>query len=509
MPKYFIYARKSTDEENKQIRSIEDQLIELKDFSQKEKLDVIDVLVEKQSAKIPGRPIFNQMLEKIKNNEADGIIAWHPDRLARNSVDGGQIIYLLDQNILTTLKFPTFWFENTTQGKFMLSLSFSQAKYYVDSLSENIRRGLNNKAKRGEFPNQAPPGYVNNRLTRKIDLNPNEAKWVKKAWVKYSTGKYSYQQIADWLFNKGVAAKGENDGKPTPLAVHAIYKMLINPFYYGEFKYKGETYKGVHQPLVSKDLFDRVQGVIFTRSKNVHTKHDFTFTNLIRCPECGYMVTAEEHKKYYQVTNRFANYVNYHCSKKSRTRCSQPYVPEPTLIKQVNNFINEAAIPETWKPLLLEMLKQDETAAGQNLERISRALKSSLFSLDTKLDKLLNGFLEGLINKKEYLTAKENLTDEKREIMKKIDQLKAKQVYWLEPLKNHILLAASGEKTANESNLTKKREFLETVGSNFTLKDQKLQFIWRKPWAALRAAATIRNKVDGAELESAASTMSM
>ena len=120
MPKYFIYARKSTDEENKQVRSIEDQLIELKDFSQKEKLEVVDVLVEKQSAKIPGRPVFNQMLEKIKDNEADGIIAWHPDRLARNSVDGGQIIYLLDQNILQFLKFPTFWFENTTQGKFML-----------------------------------------------------------------------------------------------------------------------------------------------------------------------------------------------------------------------------------------------------------------------------------------------------------------------------------------------------------------------------------------------------
>src|SRR3989344_3859175 len=135
--KFFLYARKSTDVEDKQIRSIEDQIAELRAFAKQEKLNVIDVLIEKQSAKIPGRPIFNEMLDKVERGEANGILAWHADRLARNSVDGGRIIYLLDTEKLASLKFPTLWFENTPQGKFMLNIVFGQSKYYVDSLSEN------------------------------------------------------------------------------------------------------------------------------------------------------------------------------------------------------------------------------------------------------------------------------------------------------------------------------------------------------------------------------------
>lgn len=140
--KFFLYARKSTDVEDKQVLSIEAQLTELRAFAKTEGLNVIEELVEKQSAKIPGRPIFNAILNRIERGEANGIVSWNPDRLARNSVDGGRIIYLLDCGYLAMLKFPTFWAENTPQGKFMLNIAFGQSKYYIDSLSENVRRGL-------------------------------------------------------------------------------------------------------------------------------------------------------------------------------------------------------------------------------------------------------------------------------------------------------------------------------------------------------------------------------
>ena len=116
--KFFIYARKSTDSEDRQIRSIADQLAELRELAKKENIDVVDTLVEKQTAKKPGRPVFAEMLKRIEAGEAEGILAWHPDRLARNSVDGGQIIYLVDTEIIKELKFPTFWFDPTPQGKF-------------------------------------------------------------------------------------------------------------------------------------------------------------------------------------------------------------------------------------------------------------------------------------------------------------------------------------------------------------------------------------------------------
>jgi DNA invertase Pin-like site-specific DNA recombinase len=140
----------------------------LRAFAKQNALEVINEFVEKQSAKIPGRPIFNEMLKRIEKGEANGILAWYPDRLARNSVDGGKIIYLIDCGRILSLKFPTFWFEPTPQGKFMLNIAFGQSKYYIDSLSENVRRGLRQKVRRGEYPGPAPIGYLNDPRIKQV-----------------------------------------------------------------------------------------------------------------------------------------------------------------------------------------------------------------------------------------------------------------------------------------------------------------------------------------------------
>src|SRR3989337_4423168 len=158
--KYFIYIRKSTESEDRQVMSLESQLSELQEFAAKEKLEMVAWLRKAQPAKEPGRKVFAEMLDRICAGEAGGILAWHPDRLARNSIDGGKIIYLLDTGKILDLKFPTFWFDSTPQGKFMLNIAFGQSKYYVDNLSENIKRGQRNKVKKGIWPSFAPLGYV-------------------------------------------------------------------------------------------------------------------------------------------------------------------------------------------------------------------------------------------------------------------------------------------------------------------------------------------------------------
>ena len=139
MIKYIAYCRKSTDEPDRQILSIESQVSELQEFASKENLKIVSFSTESKTAKAPGREKFAEVLKEIEDGKADGILSWHPDRLARNSVDGGKIIYLLDTGKLLDLKFPSFWFENTPQGKFMLSIAFGQSKYYVDNLSENVK----------------------------------------------------------------------------------------------------------------------------------------------------------------------------------------------------------------------------------------------------------------------------------------------------------------------------------------------------------------------------------
>lgn len=170
--KYFIYCRKSSEEEERQALSIESQLIELREFAQKEALTVVREHTESKSAKTLGRPLFEEMIKAIENGEADGIIAWAPDRISRNSVDGGRIIYLVDQGIIKDLKFPTYIFDSSPHGKFNLSIAFGQAKLYTDAMIENIMRGIRQKIRKGEYPGMAPYGYFNHHKTRTIEPDP-------------------------------------------------------------------------------------------------------------------------------------------------------------------------------------------------------------------------------------------------------------------------------------------------------------------------------------------------
>src|ERR1039458_5001439 len=159
--KFFLYARKSSEAEEKQAMSIEAQLHELTELANRENLTIVETFIESKSAKTPGSKEFARMIEKIHaSKEAVGILAWHPDRLARNSIDGGQIIYLVDTAKIAALRFPTFWFEPTPQGLFMLQVAFGQSKYYSDNLSENIKRGIRQKLRRGEWPTKGPLGYI-------------------------------------------------------------------------------------------------------------------------------------------------------------------------------------------------------------------------------------------------------------------------------------------------------------------------------------------------------------
>ena len=286
--KYFIYVRKSTDDEDRQILSIEAQLVELRQYAERENLTVVSELVEAKTAKKPGRPIFNNMLSRIQRHEADGILAWHPDRLARNSVDGGKIIYLVDRGVINELRFPTYRFDNNAQGKFMLSITFGQSKYYIDALAENIKRGIRLKLSKGIWPQWAPIGYLNDRATRTIVKDEGKAPFITKSFALYATGKYSLHELRDKINSLGMTGR-----KNKPLSATQYQTILKNPLYYGMFRYNGEVYEGTHEPIITKKLFEKCQEVMAGRSKPKKAKNDFALRGLMRCGECGRMITAE------------------------------------------------------------------------------------------------------------------------------------------------------------------------------------------------------------------------
>jgi len=246
---------------------------------------------EAKSAKKPGRDQFAKMIEYIESSsEPLGILAWHPDRLARNSVDGGKIIYLIDINRIATLRFPQFWFEPTPQGKFMLQVAFGQSKYFSDNLVENVKRGIRQKIRRGEWITLAPFGYVNNLKTKNIEPDKVKSRIIKRAFEEYATGTYTLKSLADFLADHGVVQK-----KGTPLAKVSVVKMLTNRAYLGFIKHRGGWHNENFEPILSPTLFEVVQKVLTSRKKPRKSKVAllFAFTGFARCGECGCAITAQ------------------------------------------------------------------------------------------------------------------------------------------------------------------------------------------------------------------------
>ena len=465
--RYIIYARKSSESEERQILSIEAQIAELQEFAAKEKLEIVASLCEAQTAKEPGRTKFAEMLSFLQSGKADGILSWHPDRLARNSIDGGQIIYLLDTGKIKDLKFPTHWFENTPQGKFMLSIAFGQSKYYVDNLSENIKRGHRAKLRKGIWPSFAPLSYINNHKTRDIDVDLEKAPLVRKGFELYASGKYTLKQIAKFLKDLGLRSY-----KGNVLSISCVQRILKSSFYYGIFEFNGETYQGSHEPLISKKLFDQCQEVMKNRGHIQTRKGEktFPFRGLMACGECGCAITAETQKGH--------NY--YRCTKK-KNPCSQKYVREELLTEQVKTFLQKVSLSSQDTEKVLRELDKDEQKAKESSKSVLGNFKNELFEIEAKLNKLLSAYLDEIVFEEEYLTQKQKMLDQKVELKEKMREIEDGIVSWLEPARVFVKSLNQAENLLQSGDKAEMTTFLKQIGSNHTLINKTFSFLANRP----------------------------
>ena len=342
--KYFLYALKSTEDEERQVMSIEAQLAELAEYAKRENIEIAETFIESKSAKKPGREVFNEMMGKVQESkEPIGLISWHPDRLARNSVDGDLIIYSIDTGKIVSLRFPTFWFEPTPKGLFMLQVAFGQSKYYSDNLSENVKRGIMQKLRRGEWPGLAPFGYVNNPKTRDIEPDGVKSRCVKKAFAEYAQGKHTLESLSKRLSFWGVVSK---TGKP--LCKASLQRILTNKAYVGIISHNNETYEGGFPAIVSLADFEAVQKILKRRAKPRKSKkrHTFPFVGLLTCGECGGAITAQF------AYGHGGTYRYYRCSKKLG-KCSQRYLREDLLAAQLKERLQNFALPDDWADKML------------------------------------------------------------------------------------------------------------------------------------------------------------
>jgi len=479
MLKYFIYARKSSEDEDRQILSIEAQLSELSAITQREALAVAGTFTESKSAKEPGRTVWNDMLRRIERGEANAILSWKLDRLARNFDDGGKIIGMLQRGVIQEIR----TFERTylpSDNGLMIAVELGMANQYVRDLSMNIRRGIREKVRRGVWSGRAPLGYVNDPRTRTIEPHPELFAKVKRLLELFATGECSLTALQKEATKMGLL--GRQNGKP--LSLSSIGNLLRCHFYYGVFLHKGEMHQGIHAPMISKKTFDEIQTALVKvgkpRKKRDHK--GFLFLNFATCGACGHCITAERHTK-----KSGRRYHYYRCTHKNK----RPQPDDRSLIRgdkfaeEIKRNVSLVTLPDEWKEKFLariELWQNDE--AHERQEQVDR-IKAELADLKSKIDRLNTAFTEGGLELQEFKELKNPLIVQKAVLQQQLTKAEQGGASTIEPLKNLILEANQAQQWVSEDNWVEMKSFLQKVGLNHVFYSQTLTVSFKKHWSSL------------------------
>ena len=346
--KYCLYARKSTEQEDKQALSIESQVKEMQALAEKEGLEIVEIKREAHSSKEVGqRPVYNELLNEIRQGKFNGILTWAPDRLSRNAGDLGSVVDLMDQKLLHEIRTYGQKFTNNPNEKFLLMILGSQAKLENDNKMVNVKRGLRARCEMGLWPSVPPTGYLSNPdRNRKCEVitDPARGHIIRQMFEKVAYDGWSGRKLYKWMAHD-LKFKTKN-GKP--LTLSNIYIILKNTFYYGEFEYpkaSGQWYVGKHEAVITKDLYLQVQDKI-TSDSVIHAQDkEFAFTKMMICGLCGSGVTADEKfKKLKDGTT--ARYVYYGCTRFRDKDCPCGYIREEELIDQLSSLLETISLNE-------------------------------------------------------------------------------------------------------------------------------------------------------------------
>jgi len=524
MSGYFIYCRKSSEAEDRQVLSIESQTRELEQLAAKLNFPIAEILTESKSAKDPGRPVFNTMMQRLYRGEAAGIICWKLDRLARNPVDGGSIIWAIKQHGIKVMT-PAQSYAREDDNIILMYIEFGMAQKYVDDLSKNVKRGLKTKIENGWYPGIAPAGYLNHtdKMTCENTLikDPERFPLVRKMWDLMLTGHYSAPKILEIANNEwGYRTRTTRKKGGTPFCRTALYKIFNKPFYYGWFEYpKGSSqwYQGKHEPMITEAEYDRVQAFLGRHGNpRAQAHHEFPFTGLIRCGDCGRAVTAEEkhqvicgHCKFKfayrrhkncphcktpiekMVNPKFLHYTYYHCSKSKRPMCFQKCVTGRELEKQINEQLARICISKQFKEWAFKFLHELHEVETASLHEIIQSQKKAYQECVQEIDNLVKlktapSNADGSrLSDEEYGRRRVDLLKMKIDLEELLNDAGHHVEQQLKLSKQTFEFACAVQERFAKGDPKTKKEILTTMGSNLILKDKKLLIKARKPFFIL------------------------
>ncbi|MFH1392534.1 MAG: recombinase family protein [bacterium] len=427
---YYIYTRKSTESEDKQVLSIDSQTDELKKIACDNKIKIKAIESEAHSAKAPGRPVFNKMIKEIEAGKAQGLLVWHANRLSRNSVDTGLIIYLLDIGKLKEVRTPGQIFRDNPNDKFLLNLFCSQAK---------------------------------------VDIANN---------MGYTTPKH-----------KRIGGK--------PMVYSAAYVMFRDPFYYGMFEFpkgSGNWFRGRHTPMVTEEEFRKVQEMLGgTENERPHI-HTFAFTGMIRCGECGCMITAENKTKR-QKNGTVHHYTYYHCTKrKLGPKCTQSVVQQNDLEGQIIATLDQLDISQEVHDFGMKWMREQNAKDSVNTNAVLTNLQKDYKDCVAVIDGLIDMRAREELNKEDFQRRMEDAQKEKKRLEELLndtgDQID-KRIKFANEAFEFVEHATIKFKTGEWE---KKKEILSTLGSNLSLMDKKLSISLENSLVPLKTVSLLSRR---------------
>lgn len=409
---YFLYARKSSESEDRQIQSIDDQINRLKKLAADLGLTIKTVLTEAHSAKAPGeRPVFNDMLKRIEKGEANGILCWQINRLSRNPIDSARVQWLLQQDVIQSIQ--TIDGERRPEDNVLLfSVEAGVSNQYIIDLRKNIKRGLQCKVEKGWLPCLAPAGYLNEFRERTIVRDTERFDLVKRMWDLMFTVCYTPAQILEIATNDwGYRTRKTPRGGSKELSLSGLYRIFSNPFYCGIIEYAGKQYLGRHEPMISVENYDRVQIILGKKQKPQPQKHRHEFTGIIRCGECGCLITAERKIKFVKSAGKFRSYTYYRCTRrKKHVVCSQlGRITDVNLREQIEREIKQYQIIPIFRDWALDMLSKEGESEIAELLKIRATQQQTLGGAKRQLENLTRMRYQELIEDEEYIRERDKL----------------------------------------------------------------------------------------------------
>ena len=474
---YFMYPRKSSESEDRQVQSIEDQISRLKDLAKTQNLEIKEILPEARSAKRPNyRPIFADMLARIEKGEANGILCWQINRLSRNPVDSGMISWMLQRGIIKCIQ--TIDRQYLPDDNVLLfNVESGMANQFIIDLRKNSRRGMEGKAERGWLPSRPPIGYRNDKLEHTIIEDEERFALVRRMWDLMLTGNYNPSKILEIANEQwGLRTIKHKRGGGDKLAKSLIYKIFTNIFYTGMFTWAHQTYKGNHKPMITMEEYDKVQIILGRSGKPRGQEHEFAYTGVLPCGICGGMYTAEEKTKLIKKTGKLKTYIYYHCTRKKKdTPCLEQ---SPLTLKEIEDQIEAeiekyTILPE-FRQWALEVLNKQNDQEITDRKKIYEMQHQSLVQAQNELDALTKMRYRELIDDADFLRQRDPLRATIAKLMTQLRETESRAERWLELTEQTFHFATYARKAFDVGTLDQKKEILTALGSNFSIKDKKL-----------------------------------